>query len=305
MARRSGADLLVDKFRSSPNAIWRIAANPCAVPFFVFVEAMLPSLLFLASRVLIPDFEDLATDATRSVYNQGWTRKHRHRRRATARTGVPKAGDAPTRNGLLPPNIRSGLRRAIWFPIAATEVAGYTYLLVNLMNDAAFAWTSLQQFCPECTGVQTPVAFGPLIRSNDFYAKPIYESWDAVFADTVLQNRANWVNNSAGCTVPGGSYWGSCFAKFRLITNGPLDLEMRTIVTYHYLGLDIDIVRDVERVTLKTDQDIGCGTNCDFEVPIGLSASIRFEVHTLNPALPLIEVRDTYLIVSGRSVCSS
>lgn len=298
---------LMNKFKSSPSAVWRIAANPCAVPFWIFAEAMLPSALYLASRVFLPDWEDLMTETSRTIYQEATRgdRPHKHRRRSRART-MPAPGSHDKHGpGLLPPTFSSNLRRFLWFPIAATEAAGFTYILVNLMDDAAFAWTSLQQFCPECTGNQHSVAMGPLFRKDDLYGDTIGEVWQPTQARTVLQNRASWITSSNSCTVPGGSYWGSFSCKFDLQLTGPLEVGLRTLVTYYYFPLQITLVRD--QVTAYTDKDSpkSLMTHAFFEVPIGTEATISFQYRSYNASLPLFLVRDSYMIVSGRSVCSS
>jgi len=283
-------------FKNSPNFIYRIAANPCAVDPCIFIETLAPAILFLLLRLIVFDLEDHIVDNSRrlSFKLAGARAGKRHSRGSTLRTGKRIA-----------PKYTAGAVRFLFTPISIIEKIGWTMLLANFANDLAYTWTNIISRCEACNEQQNPTNQGPLEREAIPADHFLTAGFEGIRYETLVGNRAGWPTTLESVGLPTGSYTIICGLKFQQIQTGDVVVEARLRVNTTIAGFPVAFNADFQTYEVPEDQSTDLLLAGVVEVAPFATATVTWQWRIVDAVLPIVRIAEGRCIVQGRSTCSS
>lgn len=180
-------------FEREANFIKFMLTNPCARPWYVYVETFIPAFLELLFTVAILDINDIIRSHGQKIASEGGKkagRGGRHTPRIAA-TG----GKTPVERYM-----QKGLKTLL-IVTQPLENIGYAWLLYSAVDEFFFDWQTLIEEAPFCT---QPIESGPLSRSRGGGFIFIFPAGFPIIMTTLTQNRAGWVTGELFADVPQG-----------------------------------------------------------------------------------------------------
>jgi len=277
-----------------PNFLWRMAANPCSIRPYVFAETMLPAALFLFSRLVIFDLNDLIVDNSRRAAHNiaGGSRRK-------TRIG-PKAMGARQK-----PNRVMKATRFLFFPINLVERAGFAYLLVNFVDDLSISWSTILSQCPKCVDTGDSIALGPLLREWIPGDQTIGTGFAGIPMETLLQNRAGWVSTLQSVTLPQGRWNIIASGTVERVFGIDIGMEARLRVDRTIGGFPITTIDDEVKWRIPATGSGDFILSTTISVPPASTAIVGWQWRTTNTGINIIKRVNGEAIVTGQSTCAS
>ena len=183
----------IELFRKEANFIKDLITNPCARPWFVYVETFLPAFLKLMITVVLFDVEDAIRAHGESIVRDRKGKKgKRHSPRIKAQ-GSPRKIDRYAMKGL----------KVLLVVTEPLEKIGFTWLVFSAVDQFFYDWQSLLETSGYCL---TSDQLGPLTRGRGPGLVSFLEAGVPVILNNMLQNRASWPTTSLGAALPGGRF---------------------------------------------------------------------------------------------------
>lgn len=198
------------------NYATKMWVGKCDVPFWVYVETAFPTLLRMLLRFGALGQSELLK-AKFGKTPQRWSRR------------LFKNMQAHN------PKYNFKGKKFLWKFIGRFSLVGQIFLILDILMDGYFRWTSLIHNAAGCT--PTP-GLGTLQRSNPFETVKIANTgWGAVFCPVIEQNSDNWLDSAADVNLPPGNYLAVFGASFQLHPDDPADIvEMKVSLALQDVG---------------------------------------------------------------------
>ena len=285
---------LVRNVIPAPNYLWTIASNTCSVKPYLFVETMFPAALFLFTRLVLLEMDDLIIDAGRRAAGTPVGARRKKTRRGVRNLG-PRQG--PVRS--------VGLRRFLFFPLGLVERAGYTFLLASFASDLAYAWTSILARCDECADTGESLENGPLIRSIVPGVQFLNEGWEGIPMTSLDQNRAGWTTTLQSVGLPFGSWNIVVSATVRKSGTATRPFQGRLLVRRTILGFPVTQIADFQELTMSGGINTDMILAASVWVPPGNTVLVTWQWQTLGVGINIITRIDGDCMVTGQSTCAT
>lgn len=161
------------------NGIIEFIHHPCAAPWFLYIEALIPAFFELWIFFLTEDAADVAKGQLERKA------KHIAKRGATVKRRVK-------------PVWWNGANKALWIVDDAFDRGLLAWAVVSLAVEGAYKWTTIIEESAYCTG-------GGLFHSEaDNINFPCAPTWNGVPSAHLVQNTNNWPWTSLSVTPGAG-----------------------------------------------------------------------------------------------------
>lgn len=198
---------MVEIYPGTRNFIKTQIMNPCAKPWWVWVETFVPAFVKLFITVVILDLNDALRARGKKISAGAGMRGGRGRgaKRSIKVIGVPIEIERWQQRGL----------RTLLVVTQPLEWIGLAWLLYAATDRFFYDWQTLLEDSGYC---KTSDALGPLTRRRGPGFISLVEGGVPVILPVLEQNRASWGSSSTGAGLPFGHFT----AVFALTVVGPL-----------------------------------------------------------------------------------
>ena len=278
----------------APNYLFRIAANTCSVKPYLFVQTMLPATLFLFTRIILFDLDDVIVDNSR--------------RAAFSVAGGKRKKSRPARRAMgarQKPNRAVGATRFLFFPINLVERIGFTWLLANFADDLSISWMTIMSQCPACFDTGESIALGPMLRDWTPGQQFLNVGFEGIPMENLVQNRAGWPSTLQSVGLPQGT-WNVVVSGTVSRAFGPtITLTARLKVRRVILGFPITTIHDEQSVVIPTSGTVDFIISSTVTAEPTTSTTVFWEWQTNALGLYALNRIEGEAIITGQSTCAS
>ena len=175
--------------------IQNLVVNPCARPWYIWVQTFVPAAVEFAITVALLDFEDVVRARGEQLARSGG-RASRRGKGHTGTVGVPVIPGDKERYA------RGGLKTLLVLT-APLEFIGFGLLVYGATERFSYNW---QWYLDQSDFCSRPIEVGPLIRTTGERATFPNGALGALQLPNLIQDRAGWGSGNISVQVPEGQY---------------------------------------------------------------------------------------------------
>lgn len=186
---------MVELYPGTRNFIKSQLMNPCAIPWWVYLETFLPAFLKLLIVVSLLDINDALRARGKKISAGAGMRSGRGRgaKRSIKVTGIKIETERWQQRGL----------RTLLVVTQPLEYIGLAWLIYAATDNFFYDWQTLLEDSGFC---KTSDALGPLTLSRGEGFISIVEGGIPIIMNIDKQNRAGWPHSFIGASLPFGRY---------------------------------------------------------------------------------------------------
>ena len=253
------------------NYVIKFFQNPCAAPWYVYVELFIPAF----AEMFITLIEFGRGDILR--FSAGRPQRRIFRKLfAGAKRVTPKGA--------------AGAVKIFWQTDLVVQRALFYWMIADLTIEGLYKWTTMVNETIWCSG--EGILQAEVLNSS----QACHDAWLPFVVPDVLQNTAPWFYDGVHCVVPPSSYHVviSMKAKANSTLNPRLNFQMRVRVTSGGVTLE----DKTEPIDLKVGEPQDVMLGFGFRIFPATTGSIAWSWRIDTAGIPLINIDDCQLAIS-------